>query len=318
MDDRLVTTVTGPVPASELGATLYHEHLYCDVSVHSGSPDNDLRDAELVADELAAFRAAGGRTIVDVTPLGIGRDPVRLREISVRSGVTVISGIGLYQESVLPERLRRASVEELTEFFVRELRVGTDGICAGVIGEVASHNATEPDPAGYRLTEFETRAFRAAAKASARTGVAVLTHASLGRGGHAQLDVLEAAGADLRRVAVGHCDAQWHDDPEADLAYYLPICERGAFCGFDLIGWEELAPDEIRADRIARLVQRGYAAQILLATDTCRRSHMAVNGGRGFDFVWRSFLPRLREHGVTDVEIETMLVTTPRRLLAGE
>ena len=129
--------------------------------------------------------------------------------------------------------------------------------------------------------------------------------------------VLEQAGADLSRVAIGHCDAHWYANPDRDLDYYLPILERGAFCSFDLIGWTELAPDVIRAERIAALVRLGYARQIVLGSDTCRRSQLRANGGRGLDFLWTGFLPRLRELGVAESDIGAMLVDAPRRLLAG-
>jgi phosphotriesterase-related protein len=310
-------TVTGPVAPGDLGATLGHEHLYVDLSAVSGREDNVVTDARLVAEELKYLRAAGGRTVVEVTPEGVGRDPVKLREISEASGVTVVSGIAFYAENTHPAWVRGASVGRIADYFVRQIEEGAGGVRAGVIGELFSHNGTRPAPGEYRLDELETRVFRAAAQAQRRTGVGLTTHASLGRGGHAQLDVLEAAGADLRRVCVGHCDAHWHEGPDEDLAYYLPILERRAFCGFDLVGWTELAPDEVRADRVAALARLGYAERLLLATDTCRRSHLRAFGGRGFDFLWADFLPRLRRRGVTEAQIEAMLVTAPRRLLAG-
>lgn len=64
-------------------------------------------------------------------------------------------------------------------------------MCAGLIGELMSHNQPEPDPTGYRLHEVEHRIFQAAASAQRRTRVAISTHAALGRGGLAQLDVLD-------------------------------------------------------------------------------------------------------------------------------
>jgi len=155
----------------------------------------------------------------------------------------------------------------------------------------------------------------AAAQAQRRTGVSISTHASLGRAGHTQLNVLEEAGADLSRVVIGHCDAHWHEDAGLDLAYYLPILARGAYCEFDLIGWTSLAPDEVRAERIATLVKMGYAGKLTLATDTCRLSQMHRNGGRGYDFLWNSFLPRLRQQGVSEEQIQTMLVDAPRAIL---
>jgi len=294
-----------------------HEHLYCDITVQSGREDNILTDVRVMVEELAHVRRAGGHTIVDVTPEGIGRNPAMLKAISEGSGVQVVSGIAFYTEETYPAWVRGSTETQLADYFVREIEEGQDGVCAGLIGELASHNEAQPEPAAYRLTEAESHVFRAAAEAQRRTGVAITTHASLGRGGHAQLAVLERAGADLGRVAIGHCDAHWHADPDQDLNYYLPILERGAFCSFDLIGWSALAPDDVRAERVAALTKLGYTRQIVLGSDTCRRSQLRANGGRGLDFLWTSFLPRLRALGVTESDINGMLVDAPRRLLAG-
>jgi phosphotriesterase-related protein len=93
MANNTIVTVTGEINAADLGPTLSHEHLYCDVSVHSSRPDNQVTDIDLVIAELAAFRLAGGRSIIEVTPEGIGRDAGKLRTISERSGVQIVSGI---------------------------------------------------------------------------------------------------------------------------------------------------------------------------------------------------------------------------------
>lgn len=317
MSNGGVVTVTGEIDAAALGPTLAHEHLYCDISVHSGRADNRVTDTALVSDELGAFLRAGGRSIIELTPVGIGRDPVRLREISERSGVQIVSGIAFYDESTYPDWVRSATIDQIADFFVREIEEGTQGVRAGLIGELASHNEPVANPAGYRLREAEERVFIAAARAQRRTGVAISTHAALGRGGHAQLDVLERHGADLTRVVIGHCDAHWHPDIETDLAYYLPILARGAYCEFDMVGWTELAPDPVRAERVAALVGMGHAARITLATDTCRLSQMHRNGGRGYDHLWTSFLPELRARGVSEAQILSMLVDAPRTALSG-
>jgi phosphotriesterase-related protein len=317
MSARTITTVTGDIPATELGVTLAHEHLYCDISVHSGRADNRLTDVPAVVGEMDGFRRAGGRTIIEVTPEGIGRDAAKLREISEASGVQVVSGIAFYDQSTYPDWVRSASAEAIADYFVRHLEEGERGVRAGLIGEVMSHNEPKANAAGYRLEPLEHRVFVAAAQAQRRTGAAISTHASLGRAGHAQLDVLERAGADLSRVVIGHCDAHVHEDIALDLAYYLPILQRGAYCQFDMIGWEMLAPDDARAERIAALVRLGHARNITLSTDTCRLSQFRRNGGRGYDYLWTSFLPRLRRLGVTEQEIGLMLVEAPRTVLSG-
>ena len=317
-----VVSVTGPIAAADIGPTLAHEHLYCDLSVSSGREDNVLTDSTRTVSELNHFRAAGGRTIIEATPEGIGRDPVKLRDISQASGVQIVSGIALYVPCTYPPWVREAAgrpafVSRIADFFVRQIEAGEGGVRAGIIGELTSHNQPGGGPETYRLEEIETAVFAAAARAQQRTNVGITTHASLGRGGHAQLDVLERAGADLSRICIGHCDAEWNQDSEKDLGYYLPILRRGALCGFDLIGWSDFMPDDTRADRIAALARMGYSECLVLGTDTCRQSQLRARGGRGYDYLWRSFLPRLRARGVTEAQIESMLVAAPRRLMTG-
>jgi phosphotriesterase-related protein len=230
--------------------------------------------------------------------------------------VHVISGTAFYDQSTYPEWVATAAISSIADHFVQQIEEGTQGVRAGIIGELMSHNETSPNQSGYRLSQLEEKIFVAAAHAQRRTGVAISTHASLGRAGHAQLDVLERAGADLSRVVIGHCDAHWHEDIERDLEYYLPILKRGAYCQFDMIGWEQLVPDEIRAQRIAELVRLGYVGKIPLSTDTCRLSQTHAHGGRGYDYLWTSFLPRLRRLGLTEAEIYVMLVEAPGSFLA--
>ena len=317
MSASTIVTVLGEMPAAQLQVTLAHEHLYCDVSLQSGKADNKVMDIPLVTTELAYFRTAGGNSIIETTPEGIGRNAPKLRAISENTGVNIVSGIAFYDQSTYPNWVNSATVSKIADYLVRELEEGTEGVRAGFIGELMSHNQPDPDPSGYRLHDLEQRVFEAAANAQRRTGVAISTHAALGRGGLAQLDILERAGADLSRVAIGHCDAHWHQHQDTDLNYYLSILTRGAFCQFDMIGWTQLAPDEIRADRITTLVNMGFANRITLSTDTCRLSQLHANSGRGFDYIWKSFLPLLYQRGVSTQQTRAMLIDAPRDLLVG-
>lgn len=313
----MIRTVLGEIQEDRFGPALAHEHLYCNIARHSGNLDNAMMDWELIVRELDSFKAAGGQGIMEVTPVDLEGDAAALRRISAASGVHIVRGIAFYQEDSYPRWLATATVGQIEDFFVREIEEGEEGIPAGFIGEIGSHNRPEPDFLGYRLTEGETRVFQAAAGAQNRTGVLISTHACLGRAGHAQLNVLEAAGADLSRVVIGHCDAHYHDDEERDLEYYVPMLERGAYVEFDLIGWVDEWPgcptDEIRARRLASLVRLGYQDQLLVATDTCRLSQLRANGGRGYDFFWSDFLPRLRREGVGQDALDAILIRNPGR-----
>jgi len=309
-------SVTGKVPLTSLGITLPHEHLIHRISVYSHKPDNTCLDVDLVVEELSIFRQAGGRTICDVTPLSVGRDPRALREVSQKSGVHVVSGLGLYELETWPDWMRKLSRSELADFLVAESQGGETGIAAGLIGEIASHNEDHSDWRKYRLWDEEAEIFRAVADTQRRTGLAISTHASLGRHGVAQLRTLIKAGCDPQRVVIGHCDAQGHEDPEVDLEYYHLLLAEGACLEFDLFGWEELLPDAQRFRRVAILVQEGFAGRLLLSTDTCRLSQLHRFGGRGFDYLFTTVLPGLRDAGISQEHIDQMTITNPARLLA--
>lgn len=310
-------TVRGEVETRMLGTTLPHEHVIHRITNQSHNPDNTCVDIPLAAEELTIFRQAGGGTVCDVTPIGVGRDPRALQEVSRISGVHIVSGLGLYEFSVWPPELRRMSLDALADFLVREANGGATGVAAGLLGEISSHNERDhADWRRYRLTKEEVNVFRAVAQAQHRTGLAVSTHASLGRAGVAQLRTLLEAGADPQRVVIGHCDAQTHEDMTLDMDYYHSLLKQGAWLEFDLFGWEQLAPDARRFERVAALVREGFGDRTLISTDTCRRSQLHRFGGRGFDFLFARVLPGLRRAGISEQAIRQMTIANPARILA--
>ena len=314
----VAVTVKGEVDPASLGVVMTHEHLSCDISVRSGNPDNYMRDVALIAAELGHYRAAGGGAVFEVTPIDLGSDPVALRRIAELSGVHIVHGVSFYQEADYPDWVRNSGAGEVAAFFSQRILEGVDGVRAGLIGELGSHSEPHGDASRYRLTALERKVFEAAAQTQRATGVAISTHASLGRPGHAQLEVLAEAGADLQRVVIGHCDTLTHDDEHFDLDYYLPILQRGAYVQFDLIGWNQewpgIATDDIRARRLAALVRMGYGRQLTMSSDTCRLSQLRARGGRGYDHVLREFLPRLRAEGIPESQIDQILRDNPQRI----
>jgi len=296
--------------------TLIHEHLLHRISLSSGRPDNECTDREMIVEELLRYKAGGGGAVCDATPAGLGRDPQGLREVSLRSGVKIVSGIGLYLVKDFPEEVRDLPPDGLAGYLVREAEGADTGIPAGLIGEIATHNEDHADWRRYRLTEREEDLFTAAAMAQKRTGLCVSTHASLGRGGMAQARTLLKGGAEPTRVIIGHCDAQWSSDPERDMEYYLRLLAEGVLIAFDMFGWEELMPDEERCRRVGMLVREGHSDRLVLSTDTCRRSQLHRQGGRGFDFLFRSILPGLSRAGVDERDLRQMTVLNPARILS--
>jgi ABC-type uncharacterized transport system YnjBCD ATPase subunit len=188
-------TVTGPVPAHELGHIASHEHLLCDLrpKAADGWTDcgalatepislqnyyeirrQDFNIHNLVLDseedalaELQAFRAAGGDTVVDLTPGCIGRDPEALRRLSQATGVHIVMGCGWYVHEFHGDKPHRLSVGELQATMVGDLREGQYRVPAGVIGEIGL---------SWPVMPCEDAVLHAAVRSQLQTGACLVIH----------------------------------------------------------------------------------------------------------------------------------------------
>ena len=306
-----VQTVLGPIEPEQLGVTLPHEHTQIALWHIPGRWDywQLSRDRELILRELGAFRAEGGSGLVDLTMPGVGRDPAWLADIARASGLHILMGCGWYRGAYYPAeaRIDRRSVDDLAHDLVREATDGVDatGVRPGIIGEIGTDKPW--------VSALEERVHRAAARAARRTGLAITTHAVLSPVGLDQLRIFEEEGADPTRVVIGHADSY----PVLD--HHLAIIERGASVGFDFLGMSFSALERHGEPRVLRLLcdllGKGHADRILLSQDVCNDAQLQHYGGHGYTYLARTFLPRLREAGVSEAEIETMTVANPRRLL---
>jgi phosphotriesterase-related protein len=307
-----VQTVLGPIDPGDLGFTLPHEHTQITLWHVPDRWDywQLTRDEPLILEELAAFRDAGGGTLVDLTLPGVGRDPSWLTGIARASGLNVVMGCGWYRGAyyTADALIDRRSVDELADELVREATDGVadTGIRPGIIGEIGTDKPW--------VSALEERVHRAAARAARRTGLAVTTHSVLSPIGLEQLRIFEDEGADPTRIVIGHADSYPHID------HYLAIVERGASVEFDFLGMSftpvERHGESRIVDLLCDLLARGHVERVLLSQDVCHDAQLQRYGGNGYAYLARTFLPRLREAGVGDAEIETMTVANPRRLLS--
>jgi phosphotriesterase-related protein len=338
--DRVVRTVRGPIDPADLGVTSAHEHLWMDSSpllaVHAyartdtgpwdalaaaearwnpGShPDNYcLTDVDAAVDELTPFIAAGGRTVVELTPPSLGRDPRRVREIAERTGIHAVIGAGQYLGPVHEPWVAGVSDGDIVRRLVDEAEVGIDGtgIRPGIFGEIGTSDPVRPD---------EVRVLRAVAAASIETRLAISVHLHpWGHEGPAVLDALVAAGAAPERVILGHLSTAI--DRPGELR---AMADRGATLGFDLFGFDHslLGPgrwppsDRDVAATIAMLADEGYADRMVLGQDIGVRTRLRRWGGWGYAHLLEHVVPLMRSLGIADVAIDAMLVRNPARLLA--
>jgi phosphotriesterase-related protein len=315
-----VQSVLGPVAASELGFVLAHEHVVASSPgiLHSWPALFGGRDAlkKRAVDALVSAKTAGVTTIVDCTTFDLGRDARLLAEVSQESGITILACTGLWVDP--SATLRARSVEQLTDFFLTDLQEGIEGsnIRAAVIK--VAHDE--------RVEGFGEQILRAAAKACVVTGAPIITHtAAAYRTGEAQAAILEEAGVDPSRVAIGHSD----DSRELD--YLSGLAARGYYIAMDRLPNGALpeyggqSVDE-RVKMIVALIDAGYDDRILvghddpiwagLLTDADQRRHLEANP-RVLAFVSQVIVPALHGYGVTDAVIDQLTVHNPRRWLSG-
>jgi phosphotriesterase-related protein len=348
-----VQSVLGTIDPGSLGITLPHEHLLIDqtlggvyfvepeslseralahqpvslenlswVRYHTkDSLDNQIMDnLEMAIKEATLFKLEGGKTIVDQTNRGIGRDARALARISRATGLQIVMGSGYYADSPgIRDHVSQQSEEKLAEEIVGDFMLGVDdtGIRAGIIGELGCSWPLKPN---------EAKGLRAGAIAQRLTGASVTVHP--GRNDRAPLeivDLLEAAGADLGRVVINHMDRCGYS-----LETRLSLLKAGCFIEYDLFGFEGHYPPRValaegklpdmpndlgRIKEIIDLTERGYLHRILVSHDIGMKVMLVSYGGWGYAHLLREVAPLMRIYGMTDQQITALMVDNPRQLL---
>jgi phosphotriesterase-related protein len=342
---RKVQTVLGLISPEALGITLMHEHLLTDLSVFFIEPDEasakeiahqplslenlyyvkynptgnidnlKLTDEKLIIKEAARFKLYGGSTIVEMSNIGLSRDPGGLARISRATGLNVIMGSGFYIAKSQKKEIIEKSIDELAAQIVGDIKTGfqNTGIKAGIIGEVGCN---------VPIDDFEKKSLSASAIAQQETGAMITIHSSHEDEYVLQdISILKSVGADLSRVVVSHVDFDNFSDRTIQL-----LLDDGCNIAYDTFSiegyhppyWEKhitLPTDEQRINSIIRLISDGYIEQVLIATDHCQKYHLASYGGGGYDHILRNVIPLMKIKGITDQQIQTILIDNPMRLL---
>ena len=334
-----VQTVLGPIAPTDLGPTLMHEHLLCDIRHPSqrkpddlgpelaldnvwainygaakGAARNYLLDArDVAADEVRRMVAAGGRSVVDLSCGGLSPDPLGLVEIARASGAHVIMGCGHYVEEYQDPANATRTIEDLAEEMVEAVTDGAWGtdVRAGIIGEIGCQAP---------WTAQEQRVMLAAVLAQRETGAAINVHP----GRHPDqpqeaADFIRVKGGRMDRVIISHIDRTVFDDERL-----RRLADSGCVLEWDLFGQEssyyrlsdiDMPNDAVRLRAIRGLLARGHLAQVLISHDICYRSRLVRWGGHGYGHIFANVVPMMRRRGFSEAEIQAILVDNPRRLL---
>lgn len=337
-----VVTVDGPIDPALVGLTSIHEHLLMDMTGWPRAPDEGddgfanlpvtlesigrlrrdtwrlnldnyrLDDPALAAQELSAFRIAGGGTVVDQTTLGLAPRPLELRRIAREADVHVVAGCGTYLAALLPAPVRSMRASTLAGWLLDQVTLGLDGtdVRPGLIGELGTSEQVEP---------VEWRALDAAAEVQQRTGLAVSVHTHpWARHGVAIARRLLDRGVPPGRIVIGHLD-----NAPIDAPYHMELAAMGVWLAYDGFGKEWYVDDRRswyprdyeRLAGIRSLIASGHLSQVVVGGDVCLKIQLARYGGWGYAHLPRNVRRLMETMGFTATEAQTLLVDNPCRLL---
>jgi phosphotriesterase-related protein len=272
-----------------------------------------LDDPTEMAEELRHYLRAGGRSIVELSAPGTGRDPPGLVKIAEDTGAHIVMGTGWYVEPLHPPEVAMLDERALAERLVDEVEsgVGETGIRAGILGEFGC---------SWPLTDAERKVLRAAGRAQLDTGCAVTVHP--GRDQSAPYEILDeiaSTGGDVTRVVIDHVDRTIFDSDEL-----LRLAATGCYVEYDLFGNEtshypfaciDMPNDATRIDAIMFLFASGHSQQVLVSHDFAFRTCLRRYAGYGYAHMLDNVVPKMRSKGMSEAEIRQLVVENPRRLL---
>jgi phosphotriesterase-related protein len=342
-----VMTVQGKINVNDLGVVTPHEHIFIDMSVFFVEPveaslkamahepvtieklgvlkrnpfallDNvQMLDKKTQIDELMQFKYAGGRTVVDATTIGLARDPELLREVAVRTGLNIIVGAGFYVAGAQRPETLEFSAEQMEEQIVHEIdiEIGHSGIRAGIIGEIGVSHIMYP---------FEKKSLTAACRAQVRTGAPLMIHINpWSTQGLEAMSIVHGYGVAPGKVVICHSDVENRAD------YIFTLLDKGIYIEFDNFGkematdfWDvkpgsgRFVTDWERVRLLKQIIDKGYGSQILFSCDVCLKTLLHAYGGWGYDHVITHILPMLKETGVTQHQIDDIMIYNPAKWLS--
>ncbi len=317
-----VESVRGPVELSDLGQVLMHEHVFVMSTEHMQNYGSDWWDEEYrvtnAVAKLNAMHAKGIQTIVDPTVWGLGRYIPRIQRIAEQTPVHIIVAAGLYVYEELPQQYAYRGPGNLIDIpepmvtdFSRDITAGIAGTGVKAAFLKFALETPEPSPGVERIA-------RAIARTHVETGAPITVHTSgPHQTGRTAVRIFTEEGVDLTKVVIGHAG------DSNDIDYLTELADTGVTLGMDRFGLDLFNPTAERVKTIAIMASRGYAGSMVLSHDaSCfidyfgaahddARAAAAPNWH--FEHISDDVLPALLAQGVTQAQIDQMMIENPVR-----
>jgi phosphotriesterase-related protein len=313
-----VETVNGPIDVEELGLTLIHEHFKTtDEATRFQFPHlyDEAAEWDAAMADANAVKEHGVRTVVEPSAMFLHRDAAFSKRVADESGLNVVLATGIYTYEHLPQPLMNRDEDQLAEIFVHDIERGIQG--TDINAAFIKCAADEPG-----VTPNIEKVHRAAALASQQTGRPIMAHSHpKSETGLRQMEVFTEAGVDPAKVQVAHTG-----DTD-DLDYIERLLDTGCWIGMDRYGLDNFLPTEQRQATVLALLERGHADRMFLSQDYCstidwfpreviEQLKPQVLPNWSMTFLFEQVIPELKERGMTDEQLDQMLVENPKRWLA--
>ena len=313
-----VNTVNGKIKVEELGPTLMHEHL-AELNSSMAFCYSDWFDADIFIEKIkpvfARAKELGLKTYLDITCVNMGRNIRFIKRVADECDINIIASTGLYfyEDSWQIDK----PYQEIAEYFIRDIEEGCEGtdICAGIV-----KCATDR----FGITPINVTQLKAAAMTANETGKPIYTHTvSKDKLGLEQASIFEKQGVDLSKVVIGHVG------DTNDLDFLEELLRRGVYIGLDRFGSEFLWPEKDRINNLLELCDRGWTDRIIISHDMPYyydwgqfnfkwfKSLGSFDQEVIFTHIFENVVPELKRRGMSDDEIDTLLVKNPARVFNG-
>ncbi len=319
-----LNTARGAIDTTDLGVTLMHEHVFIlSPDITANYPEVWGEEAKREADAIARLnelKSNGVDSIVDLTVIGMGRYIPRIARVAAATDINIVVATGVYTYNDVPMYFHftgpggaLGDAEPMVDMFVRDIERGIAD--TGVKAAILKCATDEPG-----VTPGVDRVLRAVAKAHRLTGVPISTHTHAAtRRGLEQQRIFADEGVDLTRVVIGH------SGDTTDLDYLEELIGNGSYIGMDRFGLDVLLPFEDRVNTVAAMCERGHADKMVLSHDAAcfidwlpEAMVPVVLPNSHYLHIHHDVIPALKDRGVTDEQLTTMLVDNPRRIFENQ
>jgi len=318
-----LNTARGAIDTADLGVTLMHEHVFIlspDITANYPEVwgDEAQREADAIT-RLNELKSRGVDSIVDLTVIGMGRYIPRVARVAAATEINILVATGVYNYNDVPKYFHftgpggaLGDSEPMVDMFVRDIEHGIAD--TGVKAAILKCATDEPG-----VTPGVERVLRAVAQAHRQTGVPISTHTHAAtRRGLEQQRIFAEEGVDLSRVVIGH------SGDTTDLDYLTELIDNGSYIGMDRFGVDVFLPFEDRVNTVARMCERGHADKMVLSHDAAcfmdwvPEDLLPALPNWHYLHIHNDVIPALKERGVTDEQLKTMLVDNPRKIFESK